>query len=143
MPAIAQAGGRILVSGPAGRQAFDLPENRFELSWTHSVERTEWRETFSVDPSGAISLVSSEFESAGAGLPGMPNAGEVVRLAEGKMRLTGSRLVVGDLRVQLSDLSRHYLHAEGRVIDLNALFGEGIITIRVETSQRREHDEKS
>jgi len=130
------------VAGPAGRQSFDLPDNRFQLSWIHSVERTEWRETFSV-ASGEISLVASEFESGGAGFPGLPNGGEVVRLADGKMRLTGSRLSVRDLRVQLSDLSRHYLRTEDRVIDLNAVFGEGAITIRVENPNRRKYDEKS
>lgn len=143
LPAGAQAGGRILVSGPAGRQSLDLQNSRFELFWVHSVERTEWRETFFVDSSGAISLVASEFESAGAGLPGMPNGGEVVRLADGKMRLTGSRLAVRDLRVQLSDLSHHFLRTDDRVIDLNAVFGEGIITIRVQLPQRRDHDENS
>jgi len=143
LPSAAQAGERILVSGPAGRQSLDLPKSRFQLFWIHSVERTEWRETFSVDPSGAISLVASEFESGGAGLPGMPNAGEVVRLADGKMRLTGSGFAVRDLQVHLSDISRHYLRAEDRVIDLNAVFGEGIITIRAEIPTRRGYDENS
>ncbi len=106
------------------------------------MERTEWSETFSVDPSGTISLAASEFESAGAGLPGIPNGGEVVRLADGKMRLTGSRLAVENLQVQLSNISRHYLHAGNRVIDLNAVFGEGVITIRAEKPQRGGTDEE-
>ena len=143
LPAAATAGERIQVSGPAGTSAFDLPNGRFTLSWIHSVERTEWRETFAVDSGGRISLVVSEFESAGAGLPGMPNAGEVVRLEDGKMRLTGSGLSVQVLRVRLSDLSHHSLHTEDRVIDLNAMFGEGIVTIRAISSKRRRHDENS
>jgi len=141
MPAAGEAGGRILVSGPLGSQAVDLPDNIFVLSWIHSVERTPWRETFAVAPSGEITLTVSEFESAGAGLPGMPNGKETVRLAGRTMRLTGSGLAVWDLQVQSSDLSHHRLRAGNRVFDLNAVFGEGIITIRAVPPQRRKQDE--
>ncbi len=133
---ICPAGERILISGRTGQRVFVLSGNTFDLSWIHSVERTEWRETYSVGPSGTISLAVSEFESAGAGLPGMPNGPEVVRLEGGKMRLSGSRLFLRDLHVQLSDLSHHYLRTGSRVVDLNAVFGEGIITIQAEKTQK-------
>jgi hypothetical protein len=137
-----RAGERIVISGPASQMTFVLPGKTFDLSWIHSVELTEWRETFAIDPSGKISLAASEFESAGAGLPGMPNGGEIVRLADGKMRLTGSRLVLDDLEVCLSDLSHHYLRTEDRLIDLNAIFGEGTISIRAEKKERGGNDAK-
>jgi hypothetical protein len=136
------AGERIVISGPASQKIFVLPGKTFDLSWIHSVELTEWRETFAIDPSGRISLAASEFASAGAGLPGMPNGGEIVRLADGKMRLTGSRLVLDDLEVYLSDLSHHYLRTEDRLVDLNAIFGEGTISIRAEKKERGGNDAK-
>jgi hypothetical protein len=137
-----RAGERIVISGPASQQVFVLPGKTFDLSWIHSVERTEWRETFAIDPSGRIALAASEFASAGAGLPGMPNGREIVRLSDGKMRLTGSRLVLDDLEVHLSDLSHHYLRTEDRLIDLNAIFGEGIISIRAEKKEKGGNDAK-
>ncbi|HEU5359962.1 MAG TPA: DUF1850 domain-containing protein [Candidatus Deferrimicrobiaceae bacterium] len=139
---ICRAGERIVVSGRTAQRVFDLSGNTFTLSWIHSVERTEWRETFSVDPTGRMSLAASEFSSGGAGLPGMPNADEVVRLGNGVMRLTGSRLALDDLKVGLSDLSRHYLRTEGHITDLNAIFGEGTISIRVEKPREGENDAK-
>jgi hypothetical protein len=138
-----RAGERIVISGPASQKTFVLPGKTFDLSWIHSVELTEWRETFAIDPSGRIALAASEFASAGAGLPGMPNGREIVRLADGKMRLTGSRLVLDDLEVYLSDLSHHYLRTEDRLIDLNAIFGEGTISIRAEKKERGGNDAKN
>ena len=136
------AGERLVISGPASQRVFILPGKTFDLSWIHSVELTEWRETFAIDPSGRIALAASEFASAGAGLPGMPNGGEIVRLANGKMRLTRSRLVLDDLEVHLSDLSHHYLGMEDRLIDLNAIFGEGTISIRAEKTEKGGNDAK-
>lgn len=136
------AGERIVVSGPASQRVFVLPGKTFDLSWIHSVELTEWRETFAIDPSGRIALAASEFASAGAGLPGMPNGGEIVRFSDGKMRLTGSRLVLDDLEVHLSDRSHHYLRTEDRLIDLNALFGEGTISIRAGKTEKGGNDAK-
>ena len=136
------AGERIVISGPASQRVFVLPGKTFDLSWIHSVELTEWRETFAIDPSGRIALAASEFASAGAGLPGMPNGVEIVRLADGKMRLTGSRLVLDDLEVHLSDLSHHYLRTEDRLIDLNAIFGEGTISIRAGKTEKGGNDAK-
>lgn len=131
--ALSFAGGFTLrIDGAAKSVRFPLPGNDFGLSWTHSVERTEWRETYTVEPGGAIFLTASAFASAGAGLPDQLADGGVFRLEDGTMRIEGRRVPVGDLRVRLSDLSPHVLHAGERTVDLNALFGEGVVTIRVE-----------
>ncbi len=136
--AVSFAGGFTLrVDGAAKSVRFPLPGNVFELSWAHSVERTEWRETYSVGPCGVILLTASTFESAGAGLPDRLADGEVFRLKGGKMRIEGRRVPVGDLRVRLSDISPHVLHVGGRAVDLNSVFGEGVVTIRVEEEPPR------
>lgn len=130
------AGGFTLrVDGAVKTLRFPLPGNVFGLSWTHSVERTDWSETYAAGPGGAIFLTASEFSSAGAGLPERLADGEIFRLEGGKMRIEGRRVPIGDLRVRLSDISPHVLHVGERAIDLNPLFGEGVVTIRVEASE--------
>lgn len=133
--AVSFGGGYTLrIDGAAKVLRVPLPGNVFGLSWTHSVERTVWRETYAAGPGGEIRLTASRFESAGAGLPDRLADGEVFRLEGGAMRIEGRRIPIGDLRVRLSGLSPHVLHAGGRSIDLNPLFGEGVVTIRVEAS---------
>ena len=130
------AGGFILqVDGAAKSVRFPLPGNVFGLSWVHSVERTEWRDTYTIGPGCAIILTGSAFESAGAGMPDRLAGGEVFRQEDRTMRIEGRRVPIGDLRVRLSDVSPHFLHAGENVIELNSLFGEGVVTIRV---KRRE-----
>ena len=131
--AVSFAGGFTLrVDGAAMSVRLPIPSNVFALSWTHSVERTEWRETYTVGPGGEVLLTASTFESAGAGLPDRLAGGEVFRLEDGTMRIEERRVPVAELRVRLSDLAPHVLHAGERDIDLNSIFGEGVVTIRVE-----------
>lgn len=120
----------LAVAGGGKSIPFPIPDGRFELSWIHSVERTEWRETFRVDRVGNILRVASEFASAGAGLPDRVGEGETFRMANGKMRLEGGNVAVGALRVRLSDVSRHYLRVGGVRVDLNEAFGDGVVTIQ-------------
>ncbi len=136
--AVSFAGGLTLrIDGASKSVRFTLPCDVFGLSWRHSVERTEWRETYTVGPGEAIFLTTSAFASAGAGLPDRLADGEVFRLEDGTMRIEGRHIPVGDLRVRLSDVSPHVLHVGERAIDLNSMFGEGVVTIRVEQEQPR------
>lgn len=136
--AVSFAGGFTLrIDGAAKSVHFPLPGDVFDLSWKHSVERTEWRETYTVGPGGAIFLTASAFASAGAGMPDRLAEGEVFRLEDGTMRIEGRRVSVADLRVRLSDLSPHVLHVGEKAIDLNSIFGEGVVTIRVAQEQSR------
>ena len=136
--AVSFAGGFTLrIDGVAKSVRFPLPGNVFGLSWEHSVELTQWSETYAVGPGGEILLTASTFESAGAGLPDRLADGEVFRLEDGTMRIEGRRVPIGDLRVRLSDVSPHLLHAGERAVDLNSVFGEGVVTIRVEQEQTR------
>jgi hypothetical protein len=131
VPASAR-GWELSVAGGGARQRFPLPAGAFELSWIHSVERTEWRETYVVDRAGDIVLVASEFSSGGAGLPETVGEGETFSLKDGKMRIAGRDVRIGDLRIALSDVSRHFLWVAGRRVDLNERFGEGVVTIHAE-----------
>jgi len=58
-----------------------LAASSFTLSWTHSVERTEWREHWVVGQ-GALHLVEASVQGSGAGIAVPPDA----RLEAGRWR---------------------------------------------------------
>lgn len=64
----------LLVAG----QMLTLAAGGFTLSWTHSVERTEWRETWSVTPAGLV-LDEARVRGSGAGM----EPGEGAQLEDG------------------------------------------------------------
>ena len=51
----------------AGGKAVTLAAAAFTLSWTHSVERTEWRETWLLTPAG-LELAQAQVKGSGAGI---------------------------------------------------------------------------
>src|SRR5438270_8725091 len=112
-------------------RCFSLPSPRFDLSWVHSVERTAWRDTYALE-ARRIVLIASEFSSGGAGLPDTLRAGETFESAGGRMRIRHRHLPIADLRIHLSPLSHHLLHVGHRDIDLNALFGDAVVSVRVQ-----------
>ena len=62
----------------AGTKAVTLAVTAFTLSWTHSVERTEWHETWQVSPAG-LELTEARVKGSGAGM----EPGEGARLQDG------------------------------------------------------------
>jgi len=126
------AGDYLRVSGSRIFRKIPLQRNTFELSWMHSVELTEWRETYTIDPDGRILLSASEFASAGAGLPDRMEDGEVFQQRGGTTRIAVKRPPLEVLRVRLSEVSHHVLRVGERRIDLNGIFGEDTVSIRVE-----------
>ncbi|MGE5247684.1 MAG: DUF1850 domain-containing protein [Verrucomicrobiota bacterium] len=127
-PAVA-GGWELAVDGAGASRKFPLPGGTFELSWIHSVELTEWRESYAVTRTGEIVLVASEFASGGAGLPDTVRNGETFRSEGGRMRIEGRNVRVRELKVRLSDVSHHVLWLGEQRVDLNAAFGEGVVTI--------------
>lgn len=61
-----------------GARAAALAGELFTLSWIHSVERTEWREVWRLEPAGLM-LVEARVKGSGAGV----DPGEGARLADG------------------------------------------------------------
>jgi hypothetical protein len=51
----------------AGAKAATLAASAFTLIWTHSVEKTEWREAWRVVPAG-LELVEARVKGSGAGI---------------------------------------------------------------------------
>ncbi|WP_042694560.1 DUF1850 domain-containing protein [Azospirillum sp. B506] len=50
-----------------------LPGTEFTLSWTHSIEKTEWRESWTAE-AGRLRLVEARIRGAGAGMEPGPDA---------------------------------------------------------------------
>lgn len=57
----------------AGGKAVTLAVTAFTLSWTHSVEKTEWRESWEITPAG-LHLVEARVKGSGAGMEPPPDA---------------------------------------------------------------------
>lgn len=59
------------------------PQERFWVQWTHSVEKTPWREAYQVEPWGrpGLRLVQTRFKSYGAGVPA--DTGRPCRVVDG------------------------------------------------------------
>jgi len=58
-----------LVSG----LTWSMPGQTITVVWEHSVEHTEWRETWSLDP-GRMTLVEARIKGSGAGMEPGPGA---------------------------------------------------------------------
>lgn len=57
----------------AGGKAVTLAAAAFTLTWTHSVERTEWREAWLLTPAG-LELTEARVKGSGAGVDPPENA---------------------------------------------------------------------
>jgi len=60
-------GGLLCVALLSGALSWELPLPGFELVWTHSVERVEWREAYRVEPD-SLRLVGVKVKGSGAGM---------------------------------------------------------------------------
>ncbi len=109
---LTEAGGRVMWSHsvPAGQ--------RFELRYTHSVERTPVIEEYRAEPEG-VWFEAMRFYSQGAGLP---TEGYV---REGKAFVLRSQRKIGVLTVRVSSVAAHQFTIGPDRIDLVALAGEG------------------
>ena len=62
----------------AGETSVRLAASLLTLAWTHSIEKVEWRETWSATPAG-LELVEARIKGSGAGM----EPGEGARLVDG------------------------------------------------------------
>ena len=63
----------------AGTAAVAVAASDFTLAWTHSVERTAWRERWSLAETGGLRLDEARVRGSGAGM----DPGEGARLEDG------------------------------------------------------------
>lgn len=138
-PGISFADNLLSIKSKDKKIIIKLEKNEFTLSWKHSVEKTEWKESYKVEESGAIALVSAKFSSAGAGLPDRLDGNEVLTVKDGKFLLEGKKMILDEMSINLDGNSHHFLCVSGKkIIDLNDIFGEGIVLLKVTTNYNRE-----
>ncbi len=61
----------------AGSMVLQLAAAEFTLSWTHSVEKTGWRETWQIETDKRLTLVEAAVRGSGAGME--PGDGAVLK----------------------------------------------------------------
>lgn len=81
----------------AGAASLVLATKAFTLSWTHSVERTEWREAWRVTPAGLV-LAEAQIKGSGAGMDPPPQA----RWRDGRFVYVPEMEPVAEIRLAVS-----------------------------------------
>jgi hypothetical protein len=52
----------------AAGKTLTIAASAFTLSWTHSVERTRWEESWRINPDATLELVEARIKGSGAGM---------------------------------------------------------------------------
>lgn len=110
----------------AGGLALIAPGESFQLSWTHSVERIEWREDWRVEGRRLI-LDQASVAGSGAGMEPPPEA-----IRQGDRWVWSPHLVRDEIVLALSDVTADWrLCAQGHCRGLRALVpGETVARLR-------------
>lgn len=108
-----------------------LPGPSFTLAWTHSIEKTEWREEWRADDAGHLVPVEARVKGTGAGVEPPPHA----RLSNGWLVWTPDLPPQMEIVLAASSFTGdHTLCAGGQCRPLSGWTGirsEGPVTIRV------------
>ena len=97
----------------------------FSVSHIHSLHQSPVVEIYTIRD-GQILLVALEFESFGAGLPEVLEAGQVLtRLETGGLRIDGTYRPIADLRYLIGHVAVHTLHIGDQSIPLQSLDRSG------------------
>lgn len=101
-----------------------LAVTAFMLSWTHSVERTEWQEDWRVTPQG-LEIIEARVKGSGAGMEPPSDA----RLVDGWFRWTPRLGLLPEVALGNSGLAGEWrLCTEGTCRQLSAILGRPIGT---------------
>lgn len=114
----------------AAGKAAAIAATAFSLSWTHSVEKTEWREDYAVERVG-LRLIEARIKGSGAGM----EPGEGARLEDGWWIWRPTVPVSPELRLAASGatVSAWRLCHEGGCVDLGATAGEAVVVSPCDT----------
>ncbi|WP_309083459.1 DUF1850 domain-containing protein [Chelativorans sp.] len=108
----------------AAGKALTLASGLFTLSWIHSVEKLEWRETWQVTPAG-LQIMEARVKGSGAGMEPPPDA----RILDGWWVYVPKLGPIPELRLAASGAtgSPWRLCADGRCLDLGAAPGAPVL----------------
>lgn len=119
---LTDARGQVLLSLPVQE------EERFAVSYQHSVHQTPVVEVFQVTSRGELCLVGSEFSTYGVGTPFLPGEGELKEV-NGRFVLEGMHRVFPEVRLQPHGLTRHQLLYRGRGYALLDYVNSGAVVV--------------
>ena len=117
----------VIPEGTTGAFAFSThPGDEWNISFTHSVEKTEWDEYFTVNAENDMTMTHTRFESLGWGYPYSPADGKLVATADGKFIVTMNR-PYQEVALRISEQAMQQLVHGKDNYDLIALYGQGTV----------------
>ncbi len=102
----------------------------FTVTWEHSVEHFQWRETFLITSAGRLRLLRSSTQGYGAGTPDRQREGGSFRIEQGWLVYEPVGLELEALPISLSPLSPHWLESGAVRLSLLEIAGEQAIVLR-------------
>lgn len=98
----------------------------WQISFTHSVEKTAWDEFYRIDGNNHLTLTHTEFSSYGWGYPYSAKDGKFSTTPEGKFRVEMNRSIT-DLKLRISVQAMQKIIHHKNTYDLCQLFGDGCL----------------
>lgn len=100
------------------------PENRFTLTYMHSVQKTPCSEEFRPGHDGGLVLTATEYQSLGVGLPFLPGEGKLT-IENGRFVIRGLSRRFAEIGLRAMPVARQALVVQGRRYELTALVPPG------------------
>ena len=115
----------VVPEGITGAFAFSTHRgDEWNISFTHSVEKTEWDEYFKVNAENDMTMTHTRFESLGWGYPYSPADGKLTQLPDGRFNLEMNR-PYKEVALRISEQAmQHLIHGKDDY-DLIAMYGQG------------------
>lgn len=115
----------VVPEGNTGAFAFaTYPGDRWKISFTHSVEKTEWDEFFRVNGAEDMTMTHTQFESLGWGYPYSPSDGKFTKTADGKFNLEMNR-PYKEVAIRISEQAMQHIQHGSEDYNLIPMFGQG------------------
>ena len=115
----------VVPEGNTGAFAFaTYPGDRWNISFTHSVEKTEWDEFFRVNGAEDMTMTHTQFESLGWGYPYSPADGKFTKTADGKFNLEMNR-PYKEVAIRISEQAMQHIKHGSEDYNLIPMFGQG------------------
>ena len=102
----------------------DIPDGRWNLSYTHSVQKTKVEEFFKVQGENEFLLYETRYSSYGVGLPFLASDGKLTILDDGRMQLEMQRKFPV-VKVWTGEEAKVKLQTKNETLDLYKIFPVG------------------
>lgn len=109
----------------------------WNISFTHSVEKTTWDEYFKVNAAHAMTMTHTCFVSLGWGYPYSPSDGKFSRTEDGRFMMEMNR-PYKDVDLRISEQAMQKIVHGKDVYDLVQLYGQGT-AIKIKAQYRYEN----